>query len=222
MTGIAFPRGSAAGPSGLSPQHVLELCTVPGITLVERLTHVVRWVANGTVPEEVRRILYGATLIALEKKDGGVRPVAVGELLRRCAAKLLCGVASTLAKNLLLPTGQVAVGVKGGIEAAVHLARRFAEKCRRQSNVNLQYGILKIDLKNAFNEIHRSRIWTELEKFPILQRYFIAAYGRTTDLRWGDHIIQSADGTQQGCPLAFLLFSLALSAFGGFFFFFFF
>ena len=35
----------------------------------------------------VSEIFFGGRLVALEKKDGGVRPIAVGYTLRRLAAK---------------------------------------------------------------------------------------------------------------------------------------
>ena len=37
-----------------------------------------------------RPFFFGATLTTLNKKDGGVRPIAVGCSLRRLAAKCLC------------------------------------------------------------------------------------------------------------------------------------
>ena len=35
-------------------------------------------VLEGNVPEAVRPIFFGASLVALQKKSGGVRPIAVG------------------------------------------------------------------------------------------------------------------------------------------------
>lgn len=41
---------------------------------------------RGAVPATVRSVLYGANLFAFRKKDGGVRPIAVGLALRRLIA----------------------------------------------------------------------------------------------------------------------------------------
>jgi hypothetical protein len=45
---------------------------------------------SGSVPTEIYPIIYGASLCALKKKDGGIRPIAVGCTLRRLVAKLGC------------------------------------------------------------------------------------------------------------------------------------
>ena len=44
----------------------------------------------GKVNLDVCPHLYGASLIATEKKDIGVRPIAIGNTFRRLAAKLAC------------------------------------------------------------------------------------------------------------------------------------
>ena len=43
---------------------------------------------KGKIPEAVRPAFYGANLIALSKKDGGVRPIAIGMGFRRLAGKI--------------------------------------------------------------------------------------------------------------------------------------
>jgi hypothetical protein len=43
---------------------------------------------TGQIPAVIRPVLYGACLTALEKKDGGIRPIAVGSVLRRLAGKV--------------------------------------------------------------------------------------------------------------------------------------
>ena len=45
---------------------------------------------SGKVVSVICPIIYGATLCALSKKDGGLRPIAVGSTYRRLAAKLAC------------------------------------------------------------------------------------------------------------------------------------
>ena len=49
-----FPRGSAPGPTGLRPQHILDALTPADKTaLLEQLTAVVRMLATGQAPEQV-------------------------------------------------------------------------------------------------------------------------------------------------------------------------
>lgn len=43
----------------------------------------------GDVPDSVTRVLYGARLIPLRKRDGGIRPIAIGNSLRSLASRLI-------------------------------------------------------------------------------------------------------------------------------------
>ena len=70
---------------------------------------------------------FGANLIALNKKEGGVRPIAVGNTLRRLVAKCAGFLVRDEMSELLVPF-QLGYGVKGGAEAAVHGARLFLKK----------------------------------------------------------------------------------------------
>ena len=89
----SFPNGSAGGPDGLRPQHLQGLISVSaergGRELLGALTNFTNLVLRGRTPKPVRSAFFGATLIALQKKGGGLRPIAVGLTLRRLAAKCL-------------------------------------------------------------------------------------------------------------------------------------
>lgn len=41
------------------------------------------------IPEEARQTYFSAHLIAIRKKDGGVRPIAVGSIYRQLTSKIL-------------------------------------------------------------------------------------------------------------------------------------
>ena len=68
----------------------------------------------------------GAPLTALHKKFGGFRPIAVGEVLRRLVNRCCCSAVRPRLSEFFLPYGQVGVGTKGGLEAAVHTVRTMA------------------------------------------------------------------------------------------------
>ena len=77
---------------------------------------------QGNVPVEVKPYFFGASLVVLHKKSGGVRPIAVGCTLHRLVVKM----ASRKVKDkmaLLLSPKQLGYRVHGGAEAAVHAAR---------------------------------------------------------------------------------------------------
>ena len=78
-----------------------------------------RLLSNCCAAPEVAPHLCGASLLAYQKKDGGVRPIAVGEALRRLTSKCLSHSVQEQASQTLTPL-QVGVGVKGGCEAIVH------------------------------------------------------------------------------------------------------
>ena len=88
---IFFPNGSAGGPDGSRPQHLKDLigssAGVGGSLLLRALTSCINLILAGQTPEPVRPLFFGVNLVALEKKEGGVRPIAVGCTLHRLAAK---------------------------------------------------------------------------------------------------------------------------------------
>eukprot|EP00662_Eupelagonemidae_sp_cell21_P016174 gene16174-22683_t len=61
-----------------------------GDDMLEQVTLLVNHLARGAAPAELAAHLAGAELIALSKKAGGVRPIAMGEVTRRLVAKCLC------------------------------------------------------------------------------------------------------------------------------------
>ena len=64
-------------------------------------------------------ILSAANLLALDKGEGRIRPIAIGVVLRRLVTKVLMPLANKEAAAFLAPS-QVACGVKGGLNASVH------------------------------------------------------------------------------------------------------
>ena len=84
-----FPPGSAGGFSGLMPSH---LALSPSPNYLRMLQHIARITSDfawGRFPQEHCSFLAGARLVPIGKKGDGVRPIAVGEVFRRLAGKLL-------------------------------------------------------------------------------------------------------------------------------------
>lgn len=97
-------------------------------------------------------------------------------------------------------------GVRGGAEAIVHAVRAFC----KAKHLN-PTAIVKFDFRNAFNEILRRFLLNEIKRtepslFPMLQQ----AYHSASFLFFGDSIISSKRGTQQGDPCASAAFSICL------------
>ena len=202
-----FRRGTAAGPSGLRSDHLREaLQTAHCDEVLTHLTAVVHLLAAGQVPLDLAPHLAGATLHALPKGDADVRPIAVGETLRRLVAKCLCHTVKDLARDYLHPL-QVGVSVPLGAEAAIHTARQWCQRSAGKSDM----VFLSLDFENAFNSIDRLGMLREIRlRFPGLAPWAEWTYGGPSRLLFHGEAFTSEAGVQQGDPLGPLFFALAL------------
>ena len=126
---ISFPSGSAGGPDRLRPQHLKDFLQTAGdedSQFLQSLASFCALVMEGRVPAIVRPFFFGAALVALEKKSGGVRPIAVGCTLHRLVAKIAGKMVVGAVAELLSPR-QLGYGVRGGVEAAVHATRKYLQ-----------------------------------------------------------------------------------------------
>ena len=90
---MSFRDAASAGPDGLRPGHLRSLvahCSAEaGSRLLSALTDLINVMLRGKVPQFAVPILYGANECAIrKKKDGGIRPIAVGNILRRFSVKV--------------------------------------------------------------------------------------------------------------------------------------
>ena len=121
----SFNKHSGAGPSGLRPFH-LRQALVPAYAdqVVDHLVGLVNVLVRGEAHTDVSPWLCGALLMALPKKDGSCRPIAVGEVLRRLAAKTLCAAYQEQARNYLWPL-QIGVAQPLGTEIGLQVAHQW-------------------------------------------------------------------------------------------------
>ena len=191
-----FPPGSAGGPDGVRPQHILDLvcCRENGPALLTAITAFVNSLLDGKCHQAVTPILFGGTLMALEKKTGGIRPIAIGYTLRRIAAKCANAHATAVLSDYLQPL-QLGVGTPGGCEAAVHATRRYME------SMPDGHCVVKLDFTNAFNSLRRDEMLEGVQqRVPGIFKFIHLAYSQPTQLIYQNHIIWSRQGPQQGDP----------------------
>ena len=206
-----MPTGSSAGLDGIRPLHLRQLISSEaaesGRRLLRSLTALTNLVLAGQVPDCGRDALFGASLCALRKKSGGLRPIAVGSVYRRLPSRIGARhLASTLGAELR-PI-QLGVGTALGCEAAVHATRRFIEASRE---TDAPHVLVKIDVSNAFNTVRRDAFLARVrERCPEVYHLTYQAYSAPTPLIIGDHTITSASGVQQGDPLGPAVFALAV------------
>ena len=93
--------------------------------------------ANAELPNRLRPYLCSGSLIPANKKDGGIRPIVLGDVMASLCSKILL---NQLSDDLLPLVPQMTIADRGG---------NFQDCQPWQSN------IVKVDIRNAFNSINR-------------------------------------------------------------------
>lgn len=148
--------------------------------------------------------LISCRLIPLDKGEGAVRPIGVGEVLRRIIGKC---VTKVIKSDIIEASGslQVCAGLKSGNEAAIHAMRIIFE-------ADDSDAVLLIDASNAFNALNRSASLHNIRVLcPLMATYAINTYRHPARLFVvGGQELKSSEGTTQGDPLAMSLYAISL------------
>eukprot|EP00731_Ephydatia_muelleri_P016404 Em0009g828a len=207
----SFPKLTAAGPSGMRVQHLLDAATVPLPTsIMSSLRHVANLLAAGKAPKELSIYLSGATLTALSKNKSNcppdVRPIAVGEVLRRLTSKCMCHLIKHKAAEFFHPF-QFGVACPRGAEKILHSLMCCFDDHWADNN----FVVLKVDMTNAFNLVSRQAVLDECaQHFPELLAWASWCYGQHSILWHSLGTLTSQNGVQQGDPLGPFMFALVL------------
>ena len=220
---LSFSPGTAC--RGLRAQHLKDaLKSSMRAEFLRDLTKAVVMWSSGALPPAFAPFVAGATLTALDKTKGGifdVRPIASGGIFRRLVSKVLCMTNKKTAAAFFIP-GQYGVACPSGAERVVHKVRRVVKE-QRESKASEEYKaredyvdfvILKVDLKNAFNKVSRAHVLRLVQKhFPGLARWVHFCYGSEDPFLWlGSAELRSQEGVQQGDPLGPLLFATVIQS----------
>ena len=144
-------------------------------------------------------------LVPLDKKPG-VRPIGIGEVLRR----IVCSATVSLLKpELVAATAplQTCAGIAGGIEASIHAMRRMYED-------NNTEGILLVDASNAFNALNRKAALHNIQyTCPELSTFVRNLYQCDAELFLSnsEEVIYSREGTTQGGPESMGLYAASMT-----------
>ena len=148
--------------------------------------------------------LVTSRLIPLDKGEGAVRPIGVGEVIRRICGKCVMNVAK---RDVVEASGslQLCAGQKSGSEAAIHAMHRIFEADDTDA-------VLLIDASNTFNALNRAAALHNIRVLcPVIAVYAINTYRQSTRLFiTGGKEITSAEGTTEGDPLAMALYALSI------------
>jgi hypothetical protein len=101
----SFPAGSSPGLDGMRPQYLKDIISLSageaGQKALRALTKLCNFLLSGQLPSEICHLL---SLCALNKKDGGIRPIAIGNCLRRLTSKLACFQSRNIVNFISTPT----------------------------------------------------------------------------------------------------------------------
>ena len=196
----------------MRPVQLSECCRKlgSGSPLIQAIGAFAEVAVSTAFPDGVRQVLCASTLIPLRKKDGGVRPIAVGDTLRRVVGKCLLRSEEVTAELATLQPRQCGVGVMNAAEMVGMGLQRFVQSKHEAMDTN--YVVLQIDVRNAFNSISRDAVLKGcLAKVPSAFNWLRFSYGGASPLFCqGRFLCASHVGVHQGDACGPLGFALGL------------
>ena len=174
-----------------------------------KLTVMLQHLADGNASHKLCTLINLCAGIAFDKGNGGVRPIAMGETLLKCAQLLTFRAAG------LTPVVRDALGPHSFTFATPGGSTTYAWAVTgalgRENTV-----LLQADVGNAFNTLSRKRLFEVLADKPELKAIWplvTLMYGRANSVlfRSNDgsaHEISAQEGVRQGDPLATILHDL--------------
>ena len=202
----AMRTKGSAGPSHFdSDQYRRVLCSKhfksEGKELREQVAVFARKIATTSLDPSCLEAYVACRLIPLNKNPG-VRPIGVGEVLRRIVGKLIAWALRDEIQQAAGPL-QVSSGLNGGAEAAIHAMRDIFE-------ADSTDAVILVDASNAFNKLNRQAAMHNIQYIcPPLALTIINTYRKPARLFVvGGKEIKSAEGTTQGDPLAMQFYAL--------------
>ena len=201
LKSITITRGGARA-SGLDALGLRRICWSMSNDLCEALSMTTRRLCNSYVDPFFLSPLLSNQLLALDKNPG-IRPIGIGECLRRVIGKTV----TQKFKSLLTETAgplQLAAGHLSGSEAAVHEARALFED-------NETDCTLLVDAENAFNKLKRQVVLHNLQVLcPIVAKFAINLYRRANRLFTCNNELSGEEGVTQGDPFAMIFYGLSI------------
>ena len=207
---IAMKMKGAAGPSCFDSDDwktILVSCQFGSSSsdLCDAIARVAKVLCTEDRTEgEGATALIACRLIPLDK-DPGLRPIGIGEVLRRIIGKLVVYV---LKGELQEDAGelQMCVSQEGGCEAGVHAMCDIFQD-------DETHGIIQVDANNAFNTINRNVFLHNIQIIcPEISTFIRNCYLKPARLFVvGGIEIKSEEGTTQGDPTAMPAYALGIA-----------
>ena len=202
---VALKLHGAAGPSGLDASAWRRMCTsfqTASDDLCDALSAVARRLCTSFVDPAGLSSFVACRLIALDKNPG-VRPIGIGEAVRRLIAKAIL---SIIRDDIQAAAGplQLCAGQLSGCEAAVHSMRQLFSSPEVEA-------VILVDASNAFNSLNRQAALFNIQHLcPSFSTVLLNTYRSNVNLYIGGETLLSEEGTTQGDPLAMPMYALGV------------
>ena len=205
----ALRTKGSGGPSGVDANGFKRILACKSfkrssVNLCESIATLTRRLCTEFVDPLTIEPIVASRLIPLDKGNGKVRPIGVGEVIRRIIGKCVTKVAKQDVTNAS-GAMQVCAGQKSGGEAAIHAMRNISEADETDA-------ALLVDASNAFNSLNRAAALNNIRVLcPLIATYVTNTYRVPARLFVvGGSELKSAEGTTQGDPLAMSMYAISL------------
>ena len=180
--------------------------------LCDAIANLAKKLCREDVHPDILKEFLANRLIPLDKgedKEGnpGIRPIGIGEILRRIVGKVVVG---NIRDDIIDAAGplQTCAGLKSGIEASIHAMRKIFERDETE-------GLLLVDAENAFNNLNRKVALHNIKELcPSFSRFLTNTYQVPTKMIINDQVkvdsILSEEGSTQGCVAAMGMYAIAI------------
>ena len=200
-------RGGS-GPSGMDADGWRRILTSrdygdTGSDLRKAIASMIKTICTKEINDLSLAPLMASRLVPLDKNPG-LRPIGVGEVIRRIMGKV---VMSTFSEDVVAASSEAQMcGRKSGSEAAIHAMRKmFAHE-----NTD---AVILVDAANAFNNLNRKAMLHNIKFIcPEISKYVTNCYSDPARLFViGGLELKSQEGTTQGDPLGMAIYALGIT-----------
>ena len=219
----ALRTKGAAGPSGQDAEGWRRILVSKNYgdagkelrTAIASMTHSLCTKLIPTIPGSNKTNIEAFTscrLMMLNKAPSGIRPIGIGEVLRRIIGKAVLG---EIREDIIESAGslQVCAGQMAGCEAATHAMGEIFKEEETDA-------VLFVDASNAFNSLNREAMLHNMQYLcRPLSTYLKNCYGTPSRLfvhnKSGGVELASEEGTTQGDPSAMPAYGIGILPFLG-------
>ena len=199
-------RGAAAGPSGMTSDHLFPVLENEGDS--DLFVRVASLLASGNVPPAIAQAIRLGRMTALSKPDGGVRGIVVGDIIWRLVAR---SIAKHITKKVEAMTApfQYALSTKAGCECVSHILQSMTD-------LDPDLTITSIDGVGAYDLISRNAMlegFLQMDGWNQIIPFVRMFHGSPSTYLWEDEMgttqyIPQGEGGEQGDFLMPMLYAL--------------